>query len=145
MQVKKLHISLAVIATGLVFVGDLIASAEMPLVQGTPLTSKGVELLKTQAVDLGQEIPGMAGWQLRLRLLRIAPGGQTQVHSHRGRPAAFYVIEGATTVVYGDGTAERYSAGGTGYANQKTVHWHRNNESVPAVFLTTDIYQSSEM
>lgn len=145
MHVTKPPVFLAVVTAGLVFMGSLLASAEPPLVQGAPRTSKGVELLKSQAVDLGAEIAGMDGWQLRLRLLRIAPGGQTRVHSHRNRPAAFYVIEGATTVVYGDGTAERLATGSTGYANRKTVHWHRNNERVPAVLLATDIFRSSGM
>lgn len=145
MHIRKPQIVFAVIAAGLVFMGGLVASADMPLVQGAPKTSKGFETLKTQTVDLGPEIPGMEGRQLRLRLLRIAPGGHIKVHSHAKRPAAFYVIEGATTVVYGDGTAKRFAAGSTGYANRKTVHWHRNNEDVPVVFVATDIFQPNRL
>jgi hypothetical protein len=45
----------------------------------------GVELLAT--VDLGPEIAGMEGRQLRMRMVTIEPGGVFgPVHDHRGRP-----------------------------------------------------------
>src|ERR1044072_2818635 len=53
---------------------------------------KGVtaELLGT--VDLGPEIEGMAGRQLRMRMVTIEPGGVFgPVHDHKDRPGIVYV------------------------------------------------------
>lgn len=133
---------------GIVFSGwlamTLVAPAragEPPVVQGAPLGDEGIEVLGQQAVDLGAELPGMQDRQLRMRLMSIAPGGHTRVHSHRSRPAVFYVLQGATTVVYGDGTARRFTAGEMGSATRNTVHWHRNNGSRPVIFMAVDLFQ----
>lgn len=144
MQARRTISCVAIMAVGMLFLGALPASSELPLVQGAPATSNGFETLKSQIVDLGPEISAMAGRQLRLRLLRIAPGGHIEVHDHANRPAVFYVIAGATTVIYGDGTARRFSAGSTGYANRRTVHWHKNNEMVPVVIVAADIFQPND-
>jgi quercetin dioxygenase-like cupin family protein len=67
--------------------------------QATPET-KGVtaELLAT--VDLGREIEGMAGRQLRMRLVTIEPGGVFgPIHDHRDRPGIVYVLQGTITTI----------------------------------------------
>lgn len=117
------------------------SAAKSPLIQGAPTEHQGFKTEKKQVVDLDGQIPGMEGRQLRLRLLTIEPGGHIKVHSHKNRPAAFYVISGATTITYGDGTVKRFPAGTTGYAKVDTVHWHKNNEKEPAVFVAADIVQ----
>jgi len=115
--------------------------ADMKPPPGAPTSHKGFKTLKKQVVELGPEIPGMEGRQLRIRLLTIEPGGHIKVHNHKNRPAAFYVIQGATTVTYGDGTVKRFPVGSTGYADKNTTHWHQNNEKEPVVFLAADIFQ----
>lgn len=125
---------------GLVIAPTPVLAADPPLVQGAPMEDRGVETLITEVVELAGEIPELAGRRLRLRLLRIEPGGYTRVHNHRNWPAVFYVLKGATTVFYGDGTVKRVAAGRSGYANRYTVHWYRNNEKIAAVFVTADIY-----
>jgi quercetin dioxygenase-like cupin family protein len=65
--------------------------------QAAPET-KGVtaELLAT--VDLGPEIEGMAGRQLRMRMVTIEPGGVFgPVHDHKDRPGIVYVLQGTIT------------------------------------------------
>ena len=119
----------------------LSVAADPPIVQGAPTADKGVETVMQEAIDLDGEIPGMGSRQLRMRLITIQPGGHISVHGHRNRPAAFYVIQGATTVMYGDGTVKRFVAGSMGRANRKTVHWHRNNEKQPVVLVASDIFQ----
>ena len=55
-----------------------------------------VELLAT--VDLGPEIQGMEGRQLRMRMVTIEPGGVFgPVHDHGGRPGTVYVLQGTIT------------------------------------------------
>jgi hypothetical protein len=61
--------------------------------QAAPET-RGVtaELLAT--VDLGPEIEGMAGRQLRMRLVTIEPGGVFgPMHDHKDRPGIVYSKE----------------------------------------------------
>src|SRR5262245_1313876 len=65
---------------GIVFV--LTASAHIAFAEDAPKDNQGYTTPKTVVIDLGKEIPGMAGWQLRLRVLNIAPGGHIGLHNH---------------------------------------------------------------
>jgi len=109
--------------------------------QTPPAATEGVEALKLQAIELGAEIEGMQGRQLRLRKLTLEPGGHIALHSHKNRPAVAYVIQGTTTVTFGDGQVKRFSAGDSIAADGNTTHWHRNDEAEPAVLVTADIFQ----
>jgi hypothetical protein len=80
--------------------------------QAAPET-KGVtaELLAT--VDLGPEIEGMAGRQLRMRMVTIEPGGVFgPIHDHRDRPGIVYVLQGTITD-HRDGVATHSGRGRT--------------------------------
>ena len=141
MNMNRLAVGTAILAATVGFGAAAAIAADGPLVQGAPTSNKGFSTPQKQVVDLQSEIPGMESRQLRLRLLTIEPGGHIKVHSHKNRPAAFYVIQGATTITYGDGTVKRFPAGSMGHANKNTVHWHRNNEKVTAIFVAADIFQ----
>src|ERR1051325_6261774 len=78
--------------------------------QAAPET-KGVttELLAT--VDLGPEIEGIAGRDLRMRMVTIEPGGVFgPIHDHKGRPGMVYVLQGTITD-HRDGVATDYGPG----------------------------------
>jgi hypothetical protein len=52
-----------------------------------PPETRGITVQPLAAVDLGPEIEGMAGRQLRMRMVTIEPGGVFgPVHDHRDRP-----------------------------------------------------------
>ncbi|HNX80020.1 MAG TPA: hypothetical protein PKJ24_09050 [Prolixibacteraceae bacterium] len=54
--------------------------------QSSPET-KGVTIMHLAAIDLGPEIEGMAGRQLRMRMVTIEPGGVIgPIHNHIDRP-----------------------------------------------------------
>jgi quercetin dioxygenase-like cupin family protein len=116
------------------------AQAEQP----APDSHRGLDVQVMQVVELGPEIEGMDGRQLRLRKLTIAPGGHIALHSHKNRPAVAYVLEGTTTVTFGDGTVRRFSAGDSISADGKTTHWHQNNGEENAVVMTADVYQAAK-
>jgi quercetin dioxygenase-like cupin family protein len=107
--------------------------------QEAPKDNKGFTTLKSEVVDLGPEITGMEGRQLRLRLLRIEPGGHIGIHSHNDRPAVVYFLKGADTVHLGDGTSKVLKPGDTGSANHATTHWHRNDGQEDVLFIAVDI------
>jgi len=96
-----------------------------------------VDLLST--VDLGPEIEGMAGYQLRMRLVTIQPGGVFgPLHDHRGRPGIVYVLCGTITD-HRDGVATDYGPGVGWPEDKNTMHWLENRGTTPAVEVSVDI------
>jgi quercetin dioxygenase-like cupin family protein len=65
--------------------------------QATPKTN-GVTAEVLATVDLGPEIEGMAGRQLRMRMVTIEPGGVFgPIHDHNDRPGIVYILQGTIT------------------------------------------------
>ena len=116
-------------------IGPQIASAQ----QTAPTSNQGLEALTLETVDLGMEIEGMQDRQLRLRMLTLEPGGHIGVHSHKDRPAVAYILQGTTTVTFGNGTVRRFSAGESISATRDTTHWHRNEEQENMTLVTVDV------
>lgn len=107
---------------------------EVPPTQGVT-----AELLGT--VDLGPEIDGMAGRQLRLRRFSFAPGAVFgPLHDHRDRPGLVYVLQGTITD-HRDGTATDYGPGLGWPEDHTTLHWLENRGDVAAVEVSVDIVQ----
>ncbi len=106
--------------------------------QTPPAGNKGVSGALLQAVDLGPEIEGMQGWQLRLRKVTFEPGGVFGIHSHKDRPGVVYVLQG-TVINHRDGAATVYRAGDTWLENKETNHWVENKGTKPAVVIPCDI------
>ena len=65
--------------------------------QAAPET-KGVTVKLLAALDLGPEIDGIAGRQLRMRMVTIEPGGVFgPIHDHKDRPGMVYILQGTIT------------------------------------------------
>ena len=70
--------------------------------------TRGVTVQELRTVDLAREIEGMAGHQLRMRMVTIEPGGVFgPIHDHRGRPGTVYILQGTITD-HRDGVATDY-------------------------------------
>ena len=98
-----------------------------------------VQVLST--VDLGPEIEGMAGRQLRIRMITIEPGGVFgPLHDHKDRPGMVYILQGTITD-HRNGVATDYDYGpGVGWPEDKdTLHWLENRGTMPAVEISVDI------
>lgn len=135
MILKSAHLArIALLALGFALVLPVAGRA-----QDAPHGNKGFKTLKSEAVELGPEIAGMDGRQLRLRLLTIEPGGYIGIHSHKDRPAVVYFLKGVDTVTFADGTAKTFKPGDMGSAGMNTTHWHRNDGKEPVVFIAVDI------
>lgn len=111
-----------------------MSQEQVPPTQG--VTS---EVLGT--VDLGPEIEGMAGRQMRLRRFTFAPGAVFgPLHDHVGRPGLVFVLEGTITD-HRDGIATDYGPG-LGWAEDRTTrHWLENRGDVPAIEVSFDIVE----
>ncbi len=109
--------------------------------QSAPTESKGVKISPSTAIDLGGEIDGVAGRQLRLRVVTLEPGGVVGVHSHDGRPAVAYVLQGTLTEhVEGGGVHERNQ--GESWTEGKAItHWAENKGSKSVVVVAVDVFK----
>jgi len=102
--------------------------------------TKGVTVELLATIDLGLEIDGMAGRQLRMRMVTIEPGGVFgPLHDHKDRPGIVYMLQGTITD-HRDGVDTDYVAPGVGWPEDRnTLHWLENKGSIPAVEISVDI------
>jgi len=106
--------------------------------QPAPVT-RGVSVEVLETVDLAGQIEGMAGRQLRMRMVSIEPGGVFgPVHDHQDRPGTVYILPGVITD-HRDGVATDYGPGVGWPEDRNTVHWLENRGTIPAVEISVDI------
>ena len=123
-----------------IFAAGLIA-AGIALSQQTPPTeNKGVAVKPVGAMNLGSEIDGLSGRQLRMRFITMEPGGHFAVHNYKDRPTLEYILAG-TVIEYRDGVAKEYKAGDVVLADKNTTHWWQNKGTEQVVFLPVDIFK----
>lgn len=101
--------------------------------------SKGVSVELLGTVDLGPEIEGMAGRELRMRQVTMAPGAVFgPEHDHRDRPGIVYILQGTITDHRG-GVATDYGPGLGWPEDRSTLHWLENRGTIPAIEISVDI------
>jgi quercetin dioxygenase-like cupin family protein len=101
--------------------------------------TKGVTVKLLSTVALGPEIEGMAGRQLRMRMVTIEPGGVFgPIHDHKGRPGTVYILQGTITD-HRNGVATDYGPGVGWPEDRNTTHWLENRGTIPAVEISVDI------
>jgi quercetin dioxygenase-like cupin family protein len=108
--------------------------------QSTPTENKGVSVGKTTVVDLGPEIAGMQGRQLRMRVITVDPGGHIRQHNHNDWPGVVYVLQGVATEYRGGG-ANEYRTGDMFTENKDTTHWFENKGTTPFILLVVDVFK----
>jgi len=100
-----------------------------------------VELLAT--LDLGPEIDGMAGRQLRMRMVAFEPGAVFgPMHDHTDRPGMVYVLQGTITD-HRDGVATEYGPGPGWPEDATTLHWLENRGLTVATEISVDIVRQA--
>ena len=134
---KKQTITLASCILGLVLIAGLGGANGQ---QAAPTETKGVTVKQLAAVDLGPEIEGMKGRQLRMRLVTIEPGGVYAVHNQIDRPVTVYVVSGTITEHRGNMVKE-YGAGEAWGETKESVHWLENKGTTPTVMIDADIFR----
>ena len=107
--------------------------------QAAPET-RGVTMEHLVSLDLGPEIEGMTGRQLRMRMFTIEPGGVLgPVHDHKDRPGLVYILQGTITD-HRDGVATEYGPGVGWPEDRNTMHWLENRGTTPAIEISIDIF-----
>jgi quercetin dioxygenase-like cupin family protein len=101
--------------------------------------TRGVTVKLLSTLDLGPEIPGLAGRQFRMRMVTIEPGGVFgPIHDHKDRPGMVYILQGTITD-HRDGVARDYGPGVGWPEDKSTLHWLENRGTTPAVEISVDI------
>ena len=109
--------------------------------QNSPTENKGVKVGAPTAIALADQIEGLEGRQLRLRVITIEPGGVAAVHNHKGRPAVAYIAQGTLTEHREGSEAKDHPTGDTIVEDKDTVHWAENRGSEPAVVIAVDVFK----
>src|ERR1051326_7593798 len=108
-----------------------------------PTETKGVTVQLLATVDLGPEIEGMAGRQLRMRIATMEPGAVfAPIHDHKDRPGIVYILEGTITD-HRNGIATEYGPGVGWPEDPNPLHWLENRGTTPAVEIWVDIVKES--
>jgi quercetin dioxygenase-like cupin family protein len=136
---------------GVVSATMLVAPAA--LAGGCPADKRGVDVTKPvttpaqgvtdtvlASIDLAKEPVKLGDHQQRLRKLVVQPGGVVPWHSHDGRPALIYIIEGEI-VEYASTCAVPivHKAGEVTAETKGTAHWWKNLTDKPVTLLSFDI------
>ena len=101
--------------------------------------TQGVSAELLAAIDLGPEIEGMEGRQLRMRRFTFEPGAVFgPLHDHIGRPGTVFILQGTITD-HRDGITTEYGPGVGWPEDRNTLHWLENRGTVPAVEISVDI------
>ena len=101
--------------------------------------TRGVTAEVLTTVDLGPEIEGMAGRELRMRMFTFEPGAVFgPVHDHRDRPGIVYILQGTITD-HRNRAATDYGPGVGWPEDRNTNHWLENRGTVRAVEISVDI------
>jgi quercetin dioxygenase-like cupin family protein len=101
--------------------------------------TKGITVQLLESIDLGPEIAGLAGRQLRMRLVTFAPGAVFgPLHDHIDRPGVVYILQGTITD-HRDGVTTDYGPGLGWPEDHNTLHWLENRGALPAVEVSVDI------
>ena len=106
--------------------------------QSAPET-KGITVKLLKTVDLGPEIEGMDGRQIRMRIVTFEPGAVFgPIHDHKDRPGIVYILEGTITD-HRNGITTDYGPGVGWPEDRNTIHWLENRGTTPAVEISVDI------
>ena len=105
--------------------------------------TKGVTVELLASVDLGPEIEGMAGRQLRMRMVTIEPGGVFgPMHDHKDQPNTIYILQ-STITNHRNGVTTNYKPGVGWPEDRNTTHWLENRGTTPAVEISVDIVRQA--
>jgi quercetin dioxygenase-like cupin family protein len=117
------------------------AAQERPASPVPPTENKRMKAPVLTSLDLGPEIDGMQGRQLRMRLMTIEPGGVIGIHPHKDRPTVVYLLHGNWTEIREGGEVREHKEGDSWAEGKATTHWAENRGTVPAVAVVVDVFK----
>jgi quercetin dioxygenase-like cupin family protein len=112
------------------------------LAQQPPSENKGVNATPLAAFDLGKQgLKDFDQRQMRMRTIKVEPGGAAAFHSHAQRPALTYVLKGSL-VEHRKGSADRtYSPGEVIVETTDVDHWAENKGTETTTLISVDLFK----
>ena len=117
-----------------------ITTAILAQSSGPPPQSTGSTTKQLGMIDLSSQIDSVAGRQLRMRAVSLAPGGQLTAHSHDGRPTLEYVLRG-TVIEHRNGVPVEHKSGEVVVGENGVSHWWENRGTEEVVLLPVDVFK----
>ena len=110
--------------------------------QAPPTENKGLSVSPISGFDLSrQELKDLDQRLMRIRQIKVEPGGVAGFHSHGQRPALTYVLSG-TFLEHRKGAPDRtYKAGEVITESTEVEHWGENKGTEPVVLISVDLYK----
>ena len=106
-----------------------------------PAENKGVMVGAPTFIDLTNEIDSVAGRQLRMRVITIEPGGVVALHSHNGRPAVAYTLQGTLTEHLENGGVHERLQGESWTEGRNITHWAENKGDKAVMVIAVDVFK----
>lgn len=146
--IRTLWILAAVVAATSAFgqdVPQVVPSAERKKaldkgIEG-PVENKGIEsVTRLGGVALAGEMDSLAGRELRVREIVVAPGGIVAVHQHDSRPGFAYILNGEIIEHRSDQDEPVVRrAGAIAFEKTGVSHWWENKSEQSVKALVADI------
>jgi quercetin dioxygenase-like cupin family protein len=135
------------IVAGLAFTGGQAEAGECPAgkmkvgaMSPSDVAAAGVTDTVIGAIDVAEQLPDLAGYQIRTRMLEIQPGGIVPWHSHDSRPALIYVLEGEVQEISSDCEVPiTHMAGEVSAETAGVAHWWHNTGDTVVRLLSSDV------
>lgn len=137
-------------ATSLLLIGFTLSSANAGTCpagkEGTAIDDKAptenylVETEELDAIDLGKEKVNIPDHNLRMRTIKVQPGGHVLLHEHDNRPALALVTKGEFLEYSNEcGVPVVHELGEVINESSGVQHWVKNNGDATGVLTVTDI------
>ena len=123
--------------TGVLMLG-LISGAAV----AQPTENKGVTTSPISSFELSKQgLKDFDQRQMRIRQIKLEPGGQAAFHSHAQRPAFTYILSGTLIEHRKDAPDRTYKPGDVLVESTDVEHWAENTGSEPVVLISVDLFK----
>jgi quercetin dioxygenase-like cupin family protein len=110
--------------------------------QSPPTENKGMSAQQIGGFDLSKQ--GLKDYeqrQMRIRQIKLDPGGIAALHSHAQRPALSYILSGTLVEHRKEGPDRTYKAGEVITESTDVEHWAENKGTEPVVIVSVDLFK----
>jgi quercetin dioxygenase-like cupin family protein len=128
----------------LMWVVLVVCAATTPALaqQAAPTENKGMSASQISGFELSKQgLKDLEQRQMRIRQIKLEPGGVVALHSHAKRPALTYVMKGSL-MEHRKGAPDRaYNPGDVLTESTDVEHWAENRGSEAAVLISVDLFK----
>ena len=124
------------------FKGAILAAAAVALTTSgayaqtaLPAPAHGPTGERLGVIDLAKAFPQMAGYELRLSRLIVAPGAGLTLHSHKAMPEIVYIVSGHLTEQRNGAAPVVYGPGSTLINDETVTHMVLNQTKEPVIYI----------